>query len=102
MEPNVLREMYEKRAHDVECGEEFPISATFSLPVIRCNNYTEDEEDTMFTALIRDWEQKARAACSHHGDCPEPELVDMVESDNTCDDKLWTVIFTMTTKCTPL
>lgn len=102
MNESVCIEIFTSDRHRVACGEEFEVNASFSMEVEECRNYSEAEQDRMFTSLVRDWESKARAICGEHEDCTEPQILETRELTNTCEESIWSITLTMKTKCDPL
>lgn len=84
----------------VNCGEEFDVAVEHSMQVANCGSYSNDEEDRMTKALIREWRTKAQAQCDELNSCPYPEPTDVRELDNSCHNNVWTVKWSVKTKCT--
>ena len=94
---------FKKGPEPLTCGAEFLINVQHTMPIADCDNPTDDEQDRMMNALMREWLAKAQPQCDQIANCTNPTVVDVAESGNTCDGQTnqWTVQLQINTKCEP-
>lgn len=86
----------------LNCGEVFDLVVQHTIQVANCGKYTQAEEDQMANGLLREWRNKAQAQCDQLGTaCQTPTPNDVKEVGNACQNNLWTVSWSVKTKCTP-
>jgi hypothetical protein len=91
-----------KQGHRLNCGESFEFVVEHAIRVAKCGDYSDAEQNRMMNGLMRELRTKAQAHCDGIGStCLNPEVTNVEDLANTCNDNVWLVKWLVTARCMP-
>ncbi len=101
LDPKKVIAKFKRGEVTLNCGEVFDLVIEHSIKVAKCDDYTDPEKDQMAKGLMREWRTKAQSQCDSIGNtCPYPEPTSTEELKNSCENNVWTVRWSVKTRCT--